>query len=260
VEKVSESMTKETRKIYRCLLYPGLLVIFLWLIKIFEVTTQNDLSRFGIYPVTFKGLVGVLACPLLHADFSHLMANSVPLFFLGVMLLYFYREIAFKVFFLVWILTGFWVWCFARGEGVHIGASGVVYGLASFLFFSGIIRRETTLMSLALLIAFLYGGLVWGVFPQFFPHQRISWESHFMGLLAGVVLAIYYRKVGKQRKVYDWENDEEGDDGDDYYMNGLEDGEKPGDPAPPQPGGQPDNPDNPDTQPGAPPFRYTYKD
>jgi membrane associated rhomboid family serine protease len=93
-----------------------------------------------------------------------------------------------------------------------VGASGVVYGLAAFLFLSGILRRDSRLMSVTMLIAFLYGGLVWGIFPQLFPHQPISWESHLMGLLAGTVLAVYYRKSGPQRKVYDWENEEEEDD------------------------------------------------
>ena len=163
-------MNEEQRKMYRSLILPGIFVIVLWLVKIFELTTNTDLSVYGLYPLKLKGLLGVLTCPFLHADLSHLSANSIPLFFLGGMLFYFYREIALKVFFLTWLLTGFWVWCFARGEGIHIGASGIVYGLASFLFFSGIIRRETKLMALTLLIAFLYGGLVWGVFLHFFQN------------------------------------------------------------------------------------------
>ena len=209
-------MNEDQRKMYRSLILPGIFVTVLWLVKIFELTAHTDLSIYGLYPLKLKGLPGVLTCPFLHADFSHLSANSIPLFFLGGMLFYFYREIAFKVFFLTWILTGFWVWCFARGEGIHIGASGIVYGLASFLFFSGIIRRETKLMALTMLIAFLYGGLVWGVFPQFFPQQRISWESHLMGLLAGLILAIYYRKIGTQRKIYDWGTEDDEDESEIY--------------------------------------------
>ena len=246
-------MNEDQRKMYRSLVLPGIFVIILWLVKIFEVTAHTDLSVYGLYPLKLRGLIGVLTCPFLHADFSHLSANSIPLFFLGGMLFYFYREIAFRVFFLTWLLTGFWVWCFARGEGIHIGASGIVYGLASFLFFSGIIRRETKLMALTLLIAFLYGGLVWGVFPQFFPQQRISWESHLMGLLAGLILAIYYRKIGTQRKIYDWGNEDDNEEGDFYD---VEEDENPVKPEPPQPD---DYSDVPDDQPAIPPFRYTYK-
>jgi hypothetical protein len=136
--------------------------------------------------------------------------------FLGGLLFYFYHPIAWKIFWLVWLVTGLWVWVFARGDAVHIGASGVVYGLASFLFLSGILRRDNRLMAITLLIAFLYGGLVWGIFPQLFPHQPISWESHLMGLLAGAVLAIYYRNSEPRRKVYEWETDDEDEEYEDY--------------------------------------------
>jgi membrane associated rhomboid family serine protease len=124
------------------------------------------------------------------------------------LLFYFYKEIAWPVLLFLYLLTGIWVWALARGTAAHIGASGIIYGMASFLFFSGIIRREAPLMVITLLVTFLYGGLIWGIFPQFFPAQRISWESHLMGLLAGIVLAIYFRKSGPQRKKYEWEDED----------------------------------------------------
>jgi membrane associated rhomboid family serine protease len=248
-------MNEDQRKIIRSMLLPAIFVVLIWLVKIFEFTTNSDLAVYGLQPLTWKGLRGVLTAPLLHGDFSHLSANSIPLFFLGSLLVYFYREIAIKVFFLLWLLTGFWVWCLARGEGIHIGASGVVYGMAAFLFFSGIIRRETKLMAITLLIAFLYGGLVWGVFPQFFPKQKISWESHLMGILAGISLAIYYRKVGPQRKVYDW-GDEDDEDGPGSHRE-WEESETPE--TPPDSG--PERNDPPSTSPPSnPPIRYFYKD
>ena len=101
---------------------------------------------------------------------------------------------------------------FARGNSIHIGVSGIVYGLAAFLFLSGILRREVKLMAITLLIAFLYGGMVWGVFPQFFPREHISWESHLMGLVAGAILAVYYRNEGPQRIKYEWEDENDDDD------------------------------------------------
>jgi membrane associated rhomboid family serine protease len=159
-------------------------------------------------------------------------------------LFYFYRVIAWPVLLYSWFLTGFWVWLFAREDSIHIGASGVIYSLAVFLFLSGIIRRESRLMAITLLTAFLYGGMVWGVFPQFFPKQPISWESHLMGILAGVILAIYYRKSGPQRKVYDWE-EEEGDD--------IAD-----EPEDDTPGNKPDDPPVPGNQP--PEIHYHYKE
>jgi membrane associated rhomboid family serine protease len=200
---------EEKLKIYRCLFYPGMLVLLLWVIKGVDTAFDLGLNRFGLWPLHYEGLIGIFTAPLLHADVAHLFANSVPLLILGALLFYFYREIAWQILALTWSLTGLWVWTFARDNAVHIGASGVVYGLASFLFFSGIIRRAKSLMVITLLVTFLYGGMIWGIFPQLFPNQPISWESHLMGLLAGAILAVYFRKRGPQRQEYQWEEEEE---------------------------------------------------
>ena len=216
-------MQEEARKIIRSLIIPGLFVIVMWLVKICEVVFNTDLAVYGLAPLQWKGLAGIITAPFLHADFSHLSANSLPFLFLLAMLFYFYRQIAWRTFISIWLLTGLWIWVFAREDSVHIGASGIVYGLAAFLFFSGILRRDTKLMAITLLIAFLYGGLVWGIFPQLFPHQPISWESHLMGLLSGTILAFYYRKSGPQRKVYEWENEDNDDsDTDDTGFPGFD--------------------------------------
>jgi membrane associated rhomboid family serine protease len=107
-------------------------------------------------------------------------------------LFYFYRPVAFRVFFLTWIITGILVWLGGRSS-YHIGASGLIYGFASFLFFSGIIRNNINLMAISLLVVFLYGGLVWGILPY---DYKISWESHLFGALTGLALAITYRNYG----------------------------------------------------------------
>ena len=144
---------------------------------------------------------------------------------LGSALFYFYRDIAIKILLIIWIFTGFWVWVAAR-PAYHIGASGIVYGLAAFILASGIIRRHTGLMAMALVVVFLYGSLVWGIFPEFFPDRNISWEAHLFGMISGVILAVYYRREGPQRKVYEWELEEDEEDeeveedkkdGDDYW-------------------------------------------
>jgi len=205
----------EKTRFIRSFFYPFLFLVLIWLIRGADAIFDLSLNEFGLYPLQAKGLIGIITSPLLHADFSHLFANSIPIFILGGLLFYFYKDIAWLIFFLVYIITGLWVWTFARGGAAHIGASGIIYGLASFLFFSGIIRRETSLMVITLLVTFVYGGLIWGVFPHFFPKRNISWESHLMGMLSGLVLAIYYRNQGPQRKSYDWENEEEDDVPDD---------------------------------------------
>jgi membrane associated rhomboid family serine protease len=205
-------MNEDQRRIYYSMIYPLLFVVIIWIVRLVEVIFRVDLGQYGLQPLHIRGLIGIITAPLLHVSFSHLFANTIPLLVLGTLLFYFYRVLAWRVLFLIWFLTGLWVWFFARGDSVHIGASGIIYGLAAFLFFSGIIRRDARLMSITLLISFLYGGMVWGVFPQFFPQERISWESHLMGLLAGTILAIYYRKSGPQRKIYDWEEEDDDED------------------------------------------------
>ncbi len=164
-----------------------------------------SLAEFGIYPQTTSGLKGIFLSPLIHGSFSHLASNSLPLLVLGTALMYFYREVAAPVFLWGLLITGFWVWLMGR-PSYHIGASGIIYCLAAFLLVSGIIRRHPRLMALSLLVAFLYGGLIWGVFPV---REHISWEGHLMGMLSGALLAWFYREHGPQRPLYSWELEEE---------------------------------------------------
>ncbi len=198
------------KKLLLSIFIPGMLVVLMWLVKIIEVLFDLDLTGFGIYPLTLKGVPGILFSPFIHSDFRHLFNNSIPLFFLATALFYFYSEIALKISLWTWILTGLFVWLAGR-DAWHIGASGLVYGLASFLFFSGIIRRYFRLVALSLLIVFLYGSMVWGIFPNIY--RNVSWESHMLGFVSGIILAIWYRKEGPQEPVYEWmeESSEDGE-------------------------------------------------
>jgi len=201
-------MKEEEKRVLHSLYVPFLLVLLMWAVRIIQTAGGYDLSFLGIYPLKWQGLVGIITTPFIHSDFSHLIANTVPIIVLGAALVYFYHGIAFRILALIWLFTGFWVWIGGR-EAWHIGASGVVYGLAAFILVSGIIRKHTGLMAMALVVVFLYGSLIWGIFPEFFPDRNISWEAHLYGLVAGVVLAFFYRKEGPQRKMYDWEFEEE---------------------------------------------------
>jgi membrane associated rhomboid family serine protease len=194
------------KKLFLSMIIPGIFVFLMWMVKIIEVLFDIDLSQFGIYPLSIKGLRGIIFSPFIHADFTHLFNNSVPLFFLSIALFYFYSEVALKVFIGTYFITGFLVWIAGR-DAWHIGASGLVYGLASFLFFSGIIRRYFRLIALSLLIVFLYGSMVWGLFPG--VYKNVSWESHMLGFFSGVVLAVWYKNEGPQRPVYEWMQEEE---------------------------------------------------
>ncbi len=196
------------KKFFLSIIIPFIVVFLMWLVKITEVLFETDFSSLGIYPLSIEGIPGILLSPFIHHDFNHLFNNTLPLFLLSVGLFYFYSEVALKVFLWTWFLTGLLVWLGGR-EAWHIGASGLIYGIASFLFFSGIIRKYFRLVALSLLVVFLYGEMVWGIFPGIY--KNVSWESHMLGFFSGIALAVWYRKEGPQMPVYEWmmEDDEE---------------------------------------------------
>lgn len=191
----------EKKKLIHSLIFPIFFVIVLWTIKLIEIVLGTSFAFLGILPLKMQGLIGIITAPLIHGDIKHLTNNTVPFLVLSVATFYFYRPLGYKVFFLSWLMTGIWVWCGGR-EAYHIGASGIVYGLASFLFFSGAIRRIPELAAISLIVVFLYGSMIWGIFP-FIPD--ISWESHLSGGIAGLILAFFYRHDGPQPKKYEWE-------------------------------------------------------
>jgi hypothetical protein len=122
-------------------------------------------------------------------------------------LFYSYKEVAWKVFLSSWVLTGIFVWIFAvSSTGYHIGMSGVIYALVGFLFTSGVIRRFFPLQALSLFVVFLYGSLIWGIFPM---DPQVSWQGHLMGLIVGIWLAFYFRTEGPKRPKYLYEIEKE---------------------------------------------------
>ena len=185
----------EQYDIFKCMLYPTAFIALLWMIKGVEIAYGLDFGFLGIYPKHIEGSIGIITAPMVHGDLDHLTSNSVPLLILATAVLYSYRKIAWKVFILIYFLTGFWVWVSAR-EVHHIGASGLVYGMAAFLLFSGILRKDRVSIAWALVVVLLYGGMVWGILPL---DNGVSWESHLFGGLAGTLCAFYYRRVGRQR-------------------------------------------------------------
>jgi membrane associated rhomboid family serine protease len=186
------------------ILFIGMMVFLFWLNQ-----SQNlGYSSWGVYPRELSGLKGILFAPFIHGSVEHLFNNSFPIIILGTALFFYYGRLGVKVFAIMYLLSGFLVWLSARGS-YHIGASGLVYALAGFLFLSGLLRKEKKLMALSLLVTFMYGSLFWGIFPV---KERVSWESHFWGGVIGFVLAWYYRKEGPQRVKYDWEHEEDEED------------------------------------------------
>lgn len=189
--QVLEDPDVPRKRIARSAILPALTVLVLWLVYLLDKGLDLELYRWGVLPRTLAGLPGVIFSPFIHGDMEHVFNNSVPVFLLGWSLIYFYPRKAGNVVLVSWLVSGIWVWISARGN-YHIGASGVVYGLAAFLFVSGLLRKQRTLMALSMLVVFLYGSMVWGIFPIV---PRMSWESHLWGGVSGVLMAFLYRNV-----------------------------------------------------------------
>lgn len=185
-----EQYILEKRIVRHSLFVSGSMVIVLWLVKLFEFEFQLDFSTWGVLPLDVRGLRGILFSPLIHANFEHLIANTLPLFVLVFSLFFFYRKSSYTIFVLIYLLSGVFVWLGGR-EALHIGASGVIYGLAAFLFLSGIISFNIRLLTISMIVSLIYGGMFWGIFPI---KPDISWESHLWGGISGLGLALYYRK------------------------------------------------------------------
>ena len=197
--------TTEKKKILSTLFIPFLFLLLMWLVKVIEVNFQISLVRYGVFPQTIDGLKGILFSPFIHKDFTHLINNSYPILILGGMLFAIYRKIATQIFVWLFFIAGFWLWIIGR-PSFHIGASGFIYALASFLLVSGIIRKNPRLTAVSMLVIFLYGSMIWGLLPT---KEPISWEGHLSGFIAGILVAIFYRNEGPKPKKYQWEIDEE---------------------------------------------------
>ena len=185
------------------LAWPFYAVIIIWLVFTIEIIFPGDFSTFGILPRTVSGLKGIFLSPFLHGDFTHLLNNSVPLFLLIAALRFFYRNQSFQVLFFGIILSGFGTWLIGR-ESYHIGASGLIYVLVSFIFFKGIKSKYFRLVALSLAIVVVYGGMIWYMFPS--AEQHISWEGHLAGFISGYLLAVSTKTDEYQKPIrYDWQ-------------------------------------------------------
>jgi membrane associated rhomboid family serine protease len=196
-------MEVEKRIFFHSLLFPLVFIVAFWIVEIIEQISGLSFVKLGVFPLHLNGLQGILFSPFIHSGFSHLISNSVPFFILLFMLVYFYRRISYRIFFQMYFLAGICVWLAGR-EAWHIGASGVVYAMAAFHFVSGLIRNDVRLLTLSAIVVFLYGGMIWGIFPI---DPDISWEGHLWGAVSGLVLALYYRKYIIRRDKFDWEDE-----------------------------------------------------
>ena len=198
-------------------LLPAILfVAIIWLSFIFANAGVSDwnYSRLGIKPGDVGGLKGIIFPPFLHSSFSHLWSNTISLLILIWLLFYFYSKIAFNMLLYLWVLSGSVTWIIGR-DSYHVGASGLVFAILFFLFFSGLFRKYIPLVAVSMIVAFIYGGTVWSIFPiAEMVDASISWEGHLSGAVSGLLLAVIFRRQGPQKPVETWdeESDEESDE------------------------------------------------
>lgn len=198
-------------------------VAVLWLIHGLQVATHNNFHYWGIYPLQWSGLKGIITAPLIHASWQHLSSNTLPLLLLGSMAVYGYPRSRVWALLCIWLVSGIGVWLFAR-DSFHFGASGLTHGLFFYLLINGLLRRDKRSMALLMIAFFMYGGMLITILPS---EPGISYESHFFGAVGGVLaaLALRHRDPLPARKRYSWENesatDSEEDDiiGDEWKLD-----------------------------------------
>ena len=197
----TEQLRAMKLKLFDTIRIPFLLVSIFWLIELGELA-WGDISFLGVAPRSLKGVAGIFFMPFLHGGFGHLFSNTPSFIILCGSIIYFYPKIAGKFLLYSYLLTGMGVWLFARAETSyhgfavhHIGASGVIYAYAAFLFFSGVFRREVKSLSISLAVAVLYSGMLQGIVPN---APGVSWESHLIGATIGTALAYHFRLASSQ--------------------------------------------------------------
>ena len=186
------------------LAYPLVFVLLIWFVFWLQIRVSYKIKFLAIYPLEISGLKGVLFNPFIHSDINHLYHNSLPLFILTLALFYFYRDIAWKI--IIWgiLCSGFLTWIIGR-PSYHLGASGLIYVLVSFIFFKGIQVSNYRFVALSLLVVFLYGSMIWYVFPI---DEKISWEGHLSGFIIGALFSLFFKAKSATKPKFDWEHDD----------------------------------------------------
>jgi len=202
------------------LVAPLLAVLLIWFVFWMELSFQTNLNDFGLYPRRFSGLRGILFSPFIHGSLEHLYNNTIPLALLLASLFYFYREVALKVLLIGVLFSGLITWGIGR-PSYHIGASGIIYLLASFIFFKGIFAKHYRLVALSLVVVFIYGSLLWYIFPM---KDGISWEGHLGGFLTGLALAFFVKASIPSPKKFAWEHENYNEEEDEFLKHFDENG------------------------------------
>lgn len=197
IDSETDSLEITRKHFYDSIRFPLFLIAAIWLVQLYQWGEGFDPGMYGIMSRRIWGLQGILTGPMVHGSWEHLLSNTFPLFVLTAMTLYFYKKVAMRAFWTIYLLTGLSVWIFARPVS-HIGASGVVYGLVSFIFWNGIFRRSLRSIMLAAIVMILYSGMFMGILPE---QEGISWESHLLGSIVGIFTSFWFKTELEEEEV-----------------------------------------------------------
>jgi len=192
--------------IFKIAFIPFAFTLVMMLVYILEIGMEWDFAKAGIYPRKVEWLWTIISYIFIHANWSHLFNNLLSFFLLSCCLFYFYRPVNIQIFIALWFVSGMILWFIGR-ESRHVGASGLIYAMASFLLFSGLIRRHVPLIAISLVVTLIYGNMVWHIFP-WTVNDPVSWEGHLAGLITGLIIAIVFRNEGPQKPIKVWEEEE----------------------------------------------------
>lgn len=209
------------RQFINAIFIPCIIGILMILSFVLEKGMNWDFHAAGVYPRQFEAIWGIFTIIFIHADWSHLANNLISFLILSSLLFFFYKQLATKIMIISYVFSGLILWVIGR-ESWHIGASGLIYSLAFFLFFSGLLRKHIPLIAISLIVGFIYGSMIWHIFPWQLQ-DPISWEGHLAGGIIGLVLSIYYRNDEPQKPIKNWEDEEDDEESLDYLSEDNED-------------------------------------
>lgn len=162
-------------------------------IELINLISGRALNYFGNIPRYVPGLKGIVLGPFLHGSLQHFISNIIPLGIFTYLMLQYGIKRYWLVTLWIIILSGTLVWLFGRSAS-HIGASGLIYGYFGFLLVAGFLSKSIKLLVISIIVAFFYGGLIFGLMPS---SPFVSWESHLFGFITGVIAARLWAKPAK---------------------------------------------------------------